>query len=1199
MISHILGYVRAGRIRRSTLGAAMLVAVVAGGSVGWRAGWVPAPAGWQGRVAHIVRGGGGVTLKGWPELAEGATLPAGATVATDRKQRARLEMSDGTVLVLDRDTEVEFDKRPNSRVVHVRHGVVVADVAAAHPSAGAVQSAAEPARFVTQGGEVVAAGTELTLTATDESTDVQVTRGSANAKGGGRETEVEAGQEALFTSAGVELAPIATAAGTGLGGELIGELGKPQSEDGSAGAVGELRARRPGHDDEKDRALRIASTAVRVRIAGAMARTEVEQTFANDENEDLEGIYRFPVPPGALVDRLALDVDGKLVEGSFVEKKRAEGILRGAIATATPVRRVRDDIVWVPGPWRDPALLEWQQGGRFELRIFPVPRHGTRRVVIGYTQTVSASLGTRRYLYPLPTAGAVRIGDFSVDAQVLGADPAVPIRTRGYDLSASGEHLSLHEAGFSPSGDLVIEYGLPNRKSALSAWTFESGSDRFVALALRPKLPPSAESRPRDWVVAVDAGRSMFGERFSRASRVAVALAGTLDRRDRLTVLACDTSCKQSGDLAPAGAAAAKTSAHFLETLTPDGASDLVGMVRSAAALGAADRELRVVLVSDGLASAGYERPSRLAEEVSDAMGSRPGAALFAVPIGSDADENTLAEMARGGGGVVIPYAPGEAASDVAVAVAGAGAGALLREAAVELPEGLSDVAPASLPTLRAGGETYVVARMGSADLKGDVVVHGRLGAEPFEARLPVELHSTTDAGNAFVPRLFASTRIRDLERGSSDSARAEAIALAQRFSVPSRFVSLLVLESEAMFKAFGIDRGAAAPLWTGEQLATGTDVGKNEEAEQPSTAGLLGGASGAGDGFADLAAKRAAPAPTATSEAATDELAAPSAHAAPRVSRWREFRPRGRLMRRVFHREATIAAADGGAALASDQVAAARAALAIAPDDRSKHRALARALERRGSLDELEQVLLAWQKRDPLDPDAITMRADLLAERGDRKAAARVVSGVASSDPSRLDDLALGAERLGDGAAACSLRIAAAERRPDDAARVALAIRCERAAGRSAAADRWLRDAGASARAIEATLSKQGDPARVSGDVIVNASWNGGADLDVAVIDPNGQRLGWMAGRGRVIDATSLAHEKVGVASGSAGTFLVEISRASGDSDPISGFIDVSAFGANKRVPFVLAGSSARVARIDARWVAQLVPTADPSSVE
>ena len=32
----------------------------------------------------------------------------------------------------------------------------------------------------------------------------------------------------------------------------------------------------------------------------------------------------------------------------------------------------------MPGPWRDPALLEWQRGGRFELRIFPIPPHRSR-----------------------------------------------------------------------------------------------------------------------------------------------------------------------------------------------------------------------------------------------------------------------------------------------------------------------------------------------------------------------------------------------------------------------------------------------------------------------------------------------------------------------------------------------------------------------------------------------------------------------------------------------------------------------------------------------------------------------------------------------------------------------------------------------------------------------------------------------------
>jgi hypothetical protein len=37
-------------------------------------------------------------------------------------------------------------------------------------------------------------------------------------------------------------------------------------------------------------------------------------------------------------------------------------------------------------------------------------------------------------------------------------------------------------------------------------------------------------------------------------------------------------------------------------------------------------------------------------------------------------------------------------------------------------------------------------------------------------------------------------------------------VALSQRFRVASRYTSLLVLESPAMFRAFGVERNTAAP---------------------------------------------------------------------------------------------------------------------------------------------------------------------------------------------------------------------------------------------------------------------------------------------------------------------------------------------------------------------------------------------------
>lgn len=1204
----IVDFLRAGKVSRARFGLALVTAAAASGAVGWHAGWQAPPLGWHGKVARIVRGGGAAELGG--TLAEGALVGSGSTIATDRRQRARLEMSDGSVLVLDRDTEIQLDPAPASRIVHVHHGVVVAQVAAAHVEG------ASAAKFLTARGEIDAgaAAGELTLTATDDTTDVQVARGSVHAKAlGGRELDVRAGQEALLSEGLIDVGPLSASAREGAGGGLLGERPRAREED-VAGGVGELRARRPGHSDESDRPLRVASHNVKVRIAGAMARTEIEETFANDTGDDLEGIYRFPVPAGALVDRLALDQDGKLEEGTFVEKARAEKILRGAIANATPVRTFREDIVWVPGPWRDPALLEWKQGGRFELRIFPIPKHGTRRIVMGYTQTVDAALGLRRYVYPLPSVGGVRMDDFSIDAQVLGADAAVPVRARGYDLVQSGARFSFHEAGFVPSGDLTLEYATPNRRSELSAWAFDGEGGRFVALALRPKLPASAESKPRDWVVVVDDGRTMFGERFTRASRVAVTLAETLDRRDRVTVLACDVTCRRaSGGFVPAGAAAAKAISEFLAPVIPDGASDLASAVRQATALrtGAdAGRELRVVLVSDGVASAGYKRPSRLAAEVADAT--PKGAAVLAVPVGSDADRDTLAEIARDGGGVLVPYAPGERTSEVALALAGAGAGELLRDVSVELPPGLDSMAPRELPTLRASGETYVVAKMSDARVHGDVVLRGTAGGEPFEKRYALDVTATSDAGNAFVPRLFAAERIRDLERDGTEAAKTEAVALSEKLAVPSRFTSLLVLESDAMFRAFGIDRNASAPRWTGETVADSSDVatttGKDSVADEPSGAagdllvnGFGRGGGGSGEATAETKATTPAAAATAT---AMPSLAPP---APPEHARrfeqpldrarpdWRFRRP-GRFMRRVFHREATIATTSGTFADGVDRVTAARRALDAAPDDRAKHRDLARALLRRGAIDELAQVLVDWQKRDPLDADAIALRSEVLSARGDRAAAARVLSGVAvSADPPRLDQLALGSERAGDDERACSLRIAAAETTPDDVTRVARAVRCERASGRTTAADRWLSEAGTRRGALETALSSlaRGEGS-ASGDIVLDATWTGGADVDLAVIDPSGQRLGWLSGRGLVDDPTSRSHERLGVSSGSVGTFLVEVARSDTSIEPVTGFVTIRAFGMSKRVPFVLGGSSARVARVDARWVSELVPIDD-----
>ena len=70
-----------------------------------------------------------------------------------------------------------------------------------------------------------------------------------------------------------------------------------------------------------------------------------------------------------------------------------------------------------------------------------------------------------------------------------------------------------------------------------------------------------------------------------------------------------------------------------------------------------------------------------------------------------------LAAAARGGGGSYLAWVPGQSVGTAALAALESTNGAALRDATVELPAGLADVAPTVLPTVRAGEEVLIAAR--------------------------------------------------------------------------------------------------------------------------------------------------------------------------------------------------------------------------------------------------------------------------------------------------------------------------------------------------------------------------------------------------------------------------------------------------------------------------------------------------------
>src|SRR5207244_12808437 len=67
----------------------------------------------------------------------------------------------------------------------------------------------------------------------------------------------------------------------------------------------------------------LISTDVTVRVSGPVARARLVQTFSNPQPDWYEGVYIFPLPENAAVDRLRLRVAERVVEAEIRERAAA------------------------------------------------------------------------------------------------------------------------------------------------------------------------------------------------------------------------------------------------------------------------------------------------------------------------------------------------------------------------------------------------------------------------------------------------------------------------------------------------------------------------------------------------------------------------------------------------------------------------------------------------------------------------------------------------------------------------------------------------------------------------------------------------------------------------------------------------------------------------------------------------------------
>lgn len=417
-------------------------------------------------IAQVEPVRGGVSVQEGSSTAERADavlrLRPGATVETDASGRALLSLDEGDRVLLDRGTRVRITDATHVELLAGRAWITAFQ-----------RAAREPGRFELRagGGVLRVRGARASVARDGDRADVDVLGGEVAFDAGAQQGTVHAGERASITASRAEVRARA------LFDDWTGGLADDEPEARSAGSavgLGAVAARRPEEQGAPRWPLVLQRLESRVRIVGDLAVTELEQTFFNPAGDTVEGLYTLTVPRGAVLQRFAVDRRGVFVDGTVRERQSAAREYQAQVYAGSTL---------------DPALLEWDAPGRYHARLYPIGPGQTRRILVTYSQWMSARAdGGRSWRLPLATLGT-RIGELYVNVDLSRAS-ASEVRA-GLGAVRDEDHLILSRSDLTPRADFVVDLrgpaprdgtlarigapeGSPATDRATRAWTWSS-----------------------------------------------------------------------------------------------------------------------------------------------------------------------------------------------------------------------------------------------------------------------------------------------------------------------------------------------------------------------------------------------------------------------------------------------------------------------------------------------------------------------------------------------------------------------------------------------------------------------------------------------------------------------------------------------------------------------------------------------------
>ncbi len=552
--------------------------------------------------------------------------------------------------------------------------------------------------------------------------------------------------------------------------------------------------------------LEIIEHDVHVTINNGVAVTEVTQIFKNMENRQVEALYTFPVPAKASVSNFSMIINGKEMIGEVVEKERARQIYNS-------YKRRR----------KDPGLLEQTDYRTFEMRIFPIAPHAEQQVQLAYYQELNHDNDWATYVYPLATATRPQInsrvnGKFAMTIEAVSEVPIVEALSVSHKnefvFSQHGEGFfegSLEATEGSLSRDVVIAYHLSRPKTGVDTiFSRINGEDGFFCMTITAGEELKAQDVGMDYVFVLDISGSMNdGRKLETSSNSVHAFIDALGEKDRFELMAFNIKPETLfGALQPVDETTVARAGAFLNTQNAKGGTVIQPAMRTAYKYAdpAGDRTLNVILLSDGLT-----KQADRAELLQIIAGRPKNARVFCIGVGNDVNRPLLEQMAEDSGGLAAMISRGDDFDRQAQAFRRKLTHPVATNVRVNFAGGdVYGLEPAVLPNLYHGAPIRLYGRYKDP---GDVPVEitADLNGYGFDQKVSLAL-PRVDERNPEIERMWAWHQVQRLQKeadrtGSRDAVIDEIVRLGEGFSIASEYTSFLVLENDAEFKRWKIER--------------------------------------------------------------------------------------------------------------------------------------------------------------------------------------------------------------------------------------------------------------------------------------------------------------------------------------------------------------------------------------------------------